>query len=221
MYIVRAWHINGRINDCSADGALVPSRYGDEGCALASQDARLAASGLSIFCRYVLAINLACIDSVSTPCKVISAPETGALIELSGPALAGMIQTQMFHMHMSLHCWDYSSQGFVAYVYVCLHKLAVEPLPADRRTAMHLQLTTELVSAASGADAKGAPESMWQHTGASALQHAAEWSSELLAVLTDCSAEALTGEAEPRVHEMRYASQSCSSSQCPVTESRL
>ncbi len=70
---------------------------------------------------------------------------------------------------------------------------------------MHLQLTTELVSAASGADV-AAPESMWQHTGASALQHAAEWSSELLAALSDCSAEAFTGKAEGQLHTLEMPS---------------
>ena len=79
---------------------------------------------------------------------------------------------------------------------MCICTLTSLITPGSRRTALHLQLTTELVSAASGADAEGAPESMWQHTGASALQHAAEWSSELLAALSDFSAGALTGKAE-------------------------
>ena len=63
------------------------------------------------------------------------------------------------------------------------------------RAALHLQLTTELVTAASGTGPEAAPMSMWQHAGAFALQHSAEWSSELLAALAACKADPLPGDA--------------------------
>jgi len=62
------------------------------------------------------------------------------------------------------------------------------------RAALHLQLTTELVTAAAGADSAAALVSMWEHAGATALQQAIVCSSELLTVLSDCDAELVTGE---------------------------
>ena len=67
---------------------------------------------------------------------------------------------------------------------------------ATCRVALHLQLTTELIAAASGAASEAAPESMWQQAGASALQHAAEWSLQLLAALSDGSANSPKGVTE-------------------------
>ena len=71
------------------------------------------------------------------------------------------------------------------------------------RTALHLQLTTELVTAAAAAGAEGvATESMWQRTGALAIQDAAAWALELLAALSGCGFERPSGEASacPHLH---------------------
>ena len=48
---------------------------------------------------------------------------------------------------------------------------------------------------------------MWQRAGASALQHSAEWSSELLAVLSDYKAEPLTGKGTANRPSRKHASE--------------
>lgn len=57
---------------------------------------------------------------------------------------------------------------------------------APHRAALHLQLTTELVAAAAGTASEAAPaDSMWQQAGASALQHAGAWASQLLRAVSE------------------------------------
>lgn len=69
------------------------------------------------------------------------------------------------------------------------------------RAALHLQLTTELVTAAAAAGAEdSATESMWQHTGAQAIQDATAWALDMLAALAGCGLERPLGEATACPH---------------------
>ena len=78
--------------------------------------------------------------------------------------------------------------------------------PADMvgalcRAALHLQLTTELVTTAAATGAEGtATESMWQRTGALAMQDATAWALDLLAALSGCVLEHPSGEATAYPH---------------------
>ena len=78
--------------------------------------------------------------------------------------------------------------------------------PADMgralcRAGLHLQLTTELVTAAAAAGAGCAEaQSMWQRSGALAVVGATAWALELLAALSGCGLEKPSGEATLHAH---------------------
>ena len=64
------------------------------------------------------------------------------------------------------------------------------------RAGLHLQLTTELITGAAAAGAEGAAtESMWQRSGALAVQCTTAWALELLAALSGCGPGHASGEA--------------------------
>ena len=69
------------------------------------------------------------------------------------------------------------------------------------RAALHLQLTTELVTAAAAAGAEeAATESMWQRIGSLAVRHAIAWGLGLLTALSGCGLERPSGEATACPH---------------------
>ena len=69
------------------------------------------------------------------------------------------------------------------------------------RAGLHLQLTTELITAGAAAGAEGAAaESMWQRSGALAVVGATAWAGELLAALSGCGLGRPSGEATTRPH---------------------
>lgn len=74
----------------------------------------------------------------------------------------------------------------------------LSPSAAWCRAALHLQLTTELVTAAAGAGSEAGAESIWQQAGAAAMQDAVSWASRLLQSLTECDLSSASGMLSSR-----------------------